>query len=99
MAYKQLDNGHVVNEQGLVAMQYVITPNPKRVIMESTGHDYFFSPQHDVNLAWVHPSDIPMLLTIQEKGCNCNNSAMKQAFILASLANVHIYHTGNQQGV
>lgn len=95
MAYRQLDNGYVMNEQGLVAMQYTITPNPKRVIMESSGHDYFFSPQHDVNLAWVYPSDVPMLLTIQEKGCHCNNGAMKNAFILASLANVNIYHNGH----
>lgn len=99
MSYRQLESGHVVNEQGLIALQYIITENPKRVIMESTGHDYFFAPQHHVNLAWVHPQDVPMLLTIQEKGCNCNNGAMKQAFILASLTNVHIYHTGNQQGV
>ena len=96
MSYRQLDNGMVVNEQGLVAMQYIITENPKRVLMQSSGHDYFFSPQHHVNLTWVHPQDVPMLLTIQEKGCNCNNGAMKNAFILASLANVNIFHTGNQ---
>ncbi len=86
----------MVDEHGLVAMQYTISPNPKRVIMEGTGHDYFFSPNHDVNMAWVHPEDVPMLLTIQEKGCHCNNGAMKQAFILASLANVNIFHTGSQ---
>ena len=93
--YRQLDNGHVVNEQGLVAMQYIITENPRRVLIERNGHDYFFSPSHHVNLTWVYPEDVPMLLTIQEKGCNCNNGAMKNAFILASLANVNIYTTGN----
>lgn len=92
--YRLLDNGHVVNEHGLVAMQYVITENPRRVVVERSAHDYFFTPVHHVNLTWVHPEDVPMLLTIQEKGCNCNNGAMKQAFILASLANVNIYHTG-----
>lgn len=94
--YHQLDNGQVVDQNGLVAVQYIITENPKRVIFESTGHDYFFAPQNHVNLAWVHPEDVSSLLSITEKSCNCNSAAMKNAFITASLANVNIYFTGSQ---
>lgn len=95
--YRQLDNGYVVhNETGLIALQYTITENPKRVVVERSGHDYFFAPVNHVNMAWVHPEDVPMLLSIREKGCNCNNSAMKQAFQLATLTNVNIYHTNSQ---
>lgn len=96
MSYSQLETGYVVNDAGLVAAQYIITENPKRVVFEATGHDYFFAPQNHVNLAWVYPEDLPALLSIQEKGCNCNNGTMKPAFITASLANVNIYFTGSQ---
>lgn len=96
MQYQQLENGMVVNDAGLIAMQYIITENPKRVILEATAHDYFFAPQYHVNLAWVHPEDVPTLLAIQEKGCNCNNGSMRSAFVAASLANVNIYFTGSQ---
>lgn len=95
MAYRQ-DGGYVLNDDGKIAVQYVITENPKRVILESTGGDYYFAPQHHVNLAWVSPQDVPALLAVREKGCNCNNTAIKQAFILASLANVNIFTTGSQ---
>lgn len=94
--YRQLDNGYVVNEQGLIALQYTITQNPRRVVVERSGHDYFFNSINHVNLAWVYPEDVPMLLSIQEKGCNCNNGSMKQAFQIATLANVNIYSTNSQ---
>jgi hypothetical protein len=95
MTYRQLDTGEVMNEEGLVALQYTISENPKRVIMEGSGSDYFFSPVNHVNLAWVKRSDVPMLLTIKEKSCNCNNGTYKAAFQLATLTNVNIYTTGN----
>lgn len=93
--YTQDESGQVVREDGMVAMHYVITQNSKRVILKGNGHDYFFSSQHHVNLAWVYPEDVPTLLSIREKSCKCNNGTMKQAFQLATLVNVNIYHTGN----
>jgi hypothetical protein len=95
VAYRQLATGEVVNDDGLVAMQYTISENNKHVIMEGSGGDYFFTSIHHVNLAWVKRSDMTMLLTIQEKSCNCNNGTYKPAFQLATLANVNIYTTGN----
>lgn len=85
----------VVNEHGQVAVQYVITENPKLVQLEDVHRDYFFSPQYHVNLAWVKTEDLQRLLAVKEKSCNCNNGTYKNAFVLASLTNVNIYHTGN----
>ena len=95
MVYRQ-EGGYVINEDGKIAMTYTISENAKRVILESSGGDYYFAPQHHVNLAWISLADVPALLAVREKGCNCNNTAMKQAFILASLANTNIYYTGSQ---
>jgi hypothetical protein len=88
------ETGRVVNEHGHVAVHYIITENSKRVVMDSSHRDYFFNAQNHVNLAWVHPDDVPALLKVQEKSCNCNNGTYKNAFILASLTNVNIFHTG-----
>lgn len=90
-----LEGDRVVAENGHIALQYVISENSKRVIMDQTHHDYFFSAQNHVNMAWVHPDDVPTLLSAMEKSCNCNNGTYKNAFILASLTNVNIYHTGS----
>lgn len=95
MRYSLDADKRVVSELGHVAVQYIITENPKRVIIEESGHDYFFTSQNHVNMAWVHPEDLPKLLSAQEKSCNCNNGTYKNAFVLASLANVNIYHTGS----
>ena len=95
MSYKLNEHGHVVNDDGMVAMQYVINENGKAVEFQGKGYFYVFQTQHHVPLAWVRPEDVPTLLGIQEKGCACNNAAMKQAFVVASLANVNIHHTGN----
>lgn len=95
MRYSLSADNKVINELGHVAVQYVITENSKRVIVEETGHDYFFTSQYHVNMAWVHPDDLPKLLSVKEKSCNCNNGTYKNAFVLASLVNVNIYHTGS----
>lgn len=83
--------GYVINDAGQVAIQYVISPNNKRVIIESTGGDYYFSAKNQVNLAWVNKADVPFLLGVMEKSCNCNNGTYKNAFSPATLTNVNIY--------
>lgn len=95
MRYFLDENDKVVNEHGQVAVQYVITENSKLVQLEDVHRDYFFSSQNHVNMAWVHPEDLPRLLSAKEKSCSCNNGTYKNAFILASLVNVNIYHTNH----
>lgn len=82
----------IVNEEGNVAIHYLqwASDRPRFV------GEYAFYPQHSVFLAWVKPQDVPAFLGIVEKSCNCNNGSYKNMFILASLANVNIFYTGNQ---
>lgn len=96
MRYSADGNGQVINEYGQIAVQYVITENSKLVVFDDIHRDYFFVSQNHVNMAWVLPDDLPRLLSAMEKSCNCNNGTYKNAFVLASLANVNIYYTGAQ---
>lgn len=96
MRYSLDANNRVVNDVGQIAVQYIITENPKLVVFDDVHRDYFFTSQNHVNMAWVLEADLPRLLSAMEKSCNCNNGTYKNAFVLASLANVNIYFTGSQ---
>jgi len=82
--------GAVVNENGQVAIRYYQTI-PKRVTVNK--HDYAFSVQHNVSLAWVEESDVATLLNTVG-GC-CGNP-QKGVFKLCSQTNVNLWRTGER---
>lgn len=93
MKYYEIDSEsgkQVINENGDVAMHYIITTN------DHNYGPYHFHSQYNVNLCWVNPKDVPGMLSTMEKSCNCNRYAMKNAYRCATLANVNIFYTGGQ---
>jgi hypothetical protein len=88
----------VRNDDGKVAVKWVINPNGKTVQMQGTKIFYVFKAQNHVVLDWIDPSHVSALLTIQEKTCNCGGGKKKQAFELANLLDVNIWMTNNRYG-
>lgn len=82
--------GAVVNENGQIAVRYYQTI-PKRVTVNK--HEYAFSVQHNVSLAWVDENDVTALLNTVG-GC-CGNP-QKGVFKLCSRTNVNLWRTGER---
>jgi hypothetical protein len=86
------------NQQGQIALKWIINPNGKTVRMGETEKYYVFTPKFHVVMAWVDAADAPALLTKQHKTCNCNNGTYKYAFIYANLLDVNLWETGDRHG-
>ena len=86
----------VRNSQGQIALRWTINTNGKTVQM---GEKYYvFQPKMNVVMAWVDPQDVPSLLNVREKICNCNNGTKKLAFEYCSLVNVNLWMFANREG-
>ena len=83
----------MVNRDGKVALQHTST-NPAVVQIEGTDVVYYFTPRHNVSLAWVDEQYVEKLLSIKTQSCNCGGGAQKNKFMLASETNVCIHETG-----
>ena len=80
----------VKNEEGLVAIEHY-NSNGANVHMDATGHDYTWTPQYNVSLAWVKEEDVPAILAVRTRVC-CGHTGNK--FRLAGEMNVRIWQTG-----
>lgn len=83
---------------GTVAVKWVINPNGKTVRIGDTNVYYVFKPQNHVVMAWVQESDVPGLLAVREKTCNCAGGIKKQAFELANIIDVNVFTFNNRNG-
>jgi hypothetical protein len=86
----------VKNSDGKIAVQHRKT-NPTAIQIQNTDRQYYFSPLHNVCLAWVEEQDLEKILAIMEKSCDCNGGARTNKFFVASEINVNIYETGDPQ--
>lgn len=84
-----------VIRDGKVALQHRST-NPTNVQIEGTDRVYSFVPRSNVCLAWVNEEDVPKLLSIRTKTCECNGGAYGPKFFEASETNVCIHETGDR---
>ena len=80
----------VTDENGNVAIQHH-NANGANIHIEATGHDYVFTTQYNVALAWINPQDVDAVLLVKTRVC-CGKSGPK--FFLANELNVKIWKTG-----
>jgi len=92
MAYSQIGD-RVVRDDGYVAMQHV---NTNGKVVSIGGVNYTFSPSHNVSMAWIAPEHVDKAFTFKTNAC-CGNRD-KQAFIFASLVNVHLWNGLTREG-
>lgn len=88
----------VKKTSGQIAIKWTINPNGKTVRIDGTKKYYVFQPKFHVVMAWVDESDVPGLLGVREKTCNCNNGTFKQAFEYANLLDVNLWEFGDRHG-
>ena len=80
----------VTDENGNVAIQHY-NANGANIHIEATGHDYVFTTQYNVALAWVRPEDVNSILAVRTRVC-CGKTGAK--FLVANEMNVKIWKTG-----
>ena len=56
---------------------------------------YYFVPKNNVCMAWVNNEHVEKLLSIMDKGCNCNGGMTKPKFMITSDVNVSLHETGH----
>lgn len=97
-----MDSEVITNEQGQVAVKWAISRKPihKSVVIEKSGRKYDFTYNLNIALAWVHPDDVPSLLSWKEKNCNCGGGkgTFVNAFALANQLDVNLHDYGNREG-
>jgi hypothetical protein len=87
------------NAQGQVALKWVLPRPPKIVKIDGTDRVYTFSYNQHVCGAWVNEEDVPRLLAVREKTCNCNSGIYKQAFEYQHLLDNNLWVYGNREGI
>jgi hypothetical protein len=81
----------VKNEQGKIAV-IAYNSNPRTESLR--GVIIRFIPAHGISLAWVEEDDIPALLAIKYKSCNCGGGNYKPKYSIASVNAVSVWKNG-----
>jgi hypothetical protein len=86
------------NDDGSIAIKWVINPNGKTIQIEGTNRYYVFIPQNHVVMSWVQEQDVARLLSFRQKTCNCGGGMFKNAFEYANLIDVNVFTYNNRHG-
>lgn len=91
-----IPNGAITNEAGQVALKWILNRPARTIQMQGTERFYVFAYAHHVPMIWAEPQDVPALLGIREKTCNCNNGTYQNAVVLANQIDVNLHKCGNR---
>lgn len=84
------------NDAGQIAIKWVLNRPAKTIQVGGTDRYYAPTYAHNVPMYWVNEEDLPAILAIEEKHCNCANGIKKHAYILANQIDVNLHKCGNR---
>lgn len=91
-----LPDGAITNEAGQVALKWNLSRPAQTLQMDGTKKYYVFTYAYNVAMIWADPEDVPRLMNIEMKHCNCNNGTYKKAVVLANQIDVNLHRCGNR---
>jgi hypothetical protein len=84
------------NQQGQVAIKWVLNRPAKTVRIQDTKVYYVPAYKQNVAMMWVNEEHVESVLGVQEKTCNCANGVRQNAFALANEIDVNLHKCGNR---
>jgi hypothetical protein len=85
------------NASGQIALKWALERRmPRNIMIDSSQKVYIFTCKTNVCLIWADEEDVPGLIGLRDKICNCNNGTYGYVVVYATQMDVCLFETGER---